>query len=719
MNKTLTAAIVLLLTINIVSQTWHKSDQPEGGDIHAIDCSPLDSSQIVIMAGRYLEHLIYYSKDAGNSWSEIGMHDNVFFKGQVKIDPVNNRIYASNAQKVEVTTDLGLIWFPLFQKTGFIWDMQLNPNDPSELLLTHDDGIYRSSDFGKSWDLVYPVASNVYIDAIRYSPVKTSSVMVQGSSEIFLSTDSGITWNRVAVPYSNYYQPVLFDPLDENILYAIYNSEPWDSLFTERSTDLGTTWNILNENYRSFDLCYKENNQRVFVSGGNDGIYRSSDYGYSWQSFSPALNCDYVTYNGEKLFANFPSQGFAMHISDNIWSFRNRGIAAWQPNSVSITNSAKLFSTYYNTYRKQAALSSWEGVLPQLAVFNVDFYDSKIGFCSSYYNMYKTTDGGASWFTFPSPGFPKKIQDMKVIGEYIFIAVDDSYPGIYRSSVTQGSWTKIADGYNSKIMYDGSYLYFFAKEWNGPLVFVRSAASGYNIEVLDTLDPLLDYTAFARKDNPPGILLGAISKDAPPLGNYPGILYFINQNGEKTILLDEGGIYSVAAPKGRKEFYIMKHARGSILKADSIGGEFYLVEEGLPYMPNGQGGTSLYYFDVPGYEDKLYTDRGGWMELDLEPVVTSAGQEDITNDLQFNLSQNYPNPFNPSTTIEYSVKEPSFVSLKVYNVLGRETAVLVNEDKSPGRYSVMFNAKGLASGIYFYQLKTGAKSLVKNMIMLR
>ncbi len=69
---------------------------------------------------------------------------------------------------------------------------------------------------------------------------------------------------------------------------------------------------------------------------------------------------------------------------------------------------------------------------------------------------------------------------------------------------------------------------------------------------------------------------------------------------------------------------------------------------------------------------------------------------------QFNLEQNYPNPFNPVTTIKYQIPEISFVTLKVYDVLGNEIATLVSEEKPAGSYEINFNSSNLSSGIYFY-----------------
>jgi hypothetical protein len=102
---------------------------------------------------------------------------------------------------------------------------------------------------------------------------------------------------------------------------------------------------------------------------------------------------------------------------------------------------------------------------------------------------------------------------------------------------------------------------------------------------------------------------------------------------------------------------------------------------------------------------------------DVEMFVTTSVATTVPN--KYALSQNYPNPFNPTTTINYELQKAGSVSLKVYDMLGREVVTLVNEDKTAGYYSVAFDASRLSSGIYFYRLITGSFTEIKKMVLLK
>ncbi|MEK6569987.1 MAG: T9SS type A sorting domain-containing protein, partial [Bacteroidota bacterium] len=107
-----------------------------------------------------------------------------------------------------------------------------------------------------------------------------------------------------------------------------------------------------------------------------------------------------------------------------------------------------------------------------------------------------------------------------------------------------------------------------------------------------------------------------------------------------------------------------------------------------------------------------------WTALISDPSPVGVADEEAGIS-SFTLSQNYPNPFNPATAIRFEISGSRFVSLKVYDVLGREVAALGNEQKPAGRHSVDWNATGLTGGVYFYRLNAGEFVETKKLVLLR
>lgn len=92
---------------------------------------------------------------------------------------------------------------------------------------------------------------------------------------------------------------------------------------------------------------------------------------------------------------------------------------------------------------------------------------------------------------------------------------------------------------------------------------------------------------------------------------------------------------------------------------------------------------------------------------------------DIELPREYGLAQNYPNPFNSVTIISYQLPESKFVTLKVYDILGNEVEILVNEEKPAGSYNISFDASRFPSGVYYYKLSSGNYTETKKMILLK
>jgi hypothetical protein len=106
-------------------------------------------------------------------------------------------------------------------------------------------------------------------------------------------------------------------------------------------------------------------------------------------------------------------------------------------------------------------------------------------------------------------------------------------------------------------------------------------------------------------------------------------------------------------------------------------------------------------------------------DLLFQGTVTGIDKNSDEIPYNFALMQNYPNPFNPSTNLSFVIGNSSFISLKVYDILGNEVATLVNEEKPAGSYEISFDASNLAGGVYFYRLTAGNYSDVKKMMVMK
>jgi hypothetical protein len=106
-------------------------------------------------------------------------------------------------------------------------------------------------------------------------------------------------------------------------------------------------------------------------------------------------------------------------------------------------------------------------------------------------------------------------------------------------------------------------------------------------------------------------------------------------------------------------------------------------------------------------------------DITIDPVVATAVSELHSVPTGFVLGQNYPNPFNPTTVIQYSLPAQGMVSMVLYNVLGQEVATLASGVQTAGVHQVIVDGKGLASGVYFYRLSTGANTETRRMVLLK
>ncbi len=190
--------------------------------------------------------------------------------------------------------------------------------------------------------------------------------------------------------------------------------------------------------------------------------------------------------------------------------------------------------------------------------------------------------------------------------------------------------------------------------------------------------------------------------------DHKQIVNLINFDGVKSLeWRDTGGRQT--APDTLESLALSLNTSSTVVAVWCASPDFYDgAPVSLPFTQNG-GNVSV---TLPGL---VYWDM---VVVQYDSTFTSVLQED-KQPASFRLYQNYPNPFNPTTVIGFDVPSSGFVSLKIYDVLGREVRTLVDKVEEPGSYSVSFDASSLPSGVYFYRLVAGNQTKVRKMLLVK
>ena len=168
---------------------------------------------------------------------------------------------------------------------------------------------------------------------------------------------------------------------------------------------------------------------------------------------------------------------------------------------------------------------------------------------------------------------------------------------------------------------------------------------------------------------------------------------------------------------GITDIFVTKYDNaGNCIWARQAGGPGIDDGKGIAVSENGGVFVTGMYGSNTKFDGVTLNYWGGY----VTKLSTATGVNGNTEQpAEFMLSQNYPNPFNPGTVIGYQLAVSSYVTLKVYDVLGNEVATLVNEFKQAGKHNVEFNAKNLTSGIYFYRIQAGSINEMKKFVLLK
>jgi photosystem II stability/assembly factor-like uncharacterized protein len=464
-----------------------------------------------------------------------------------------------------------------------------------------------------------------------------------------------------------------------NYFYGVYSIDSLTSISVgEHGTILKTTnggedWTVqvsgTTENL--LGIFFIDNNKGIVV-GYNGTILKTTDAGITWNQVTSGIIEALI-----KVYFSDSYKGTAVGIGGTIIRTTDGGTSWFLQQSGTIN-----------------------------ALFGITFIDANTGIAvGSYGTILKTTNGGSTWVPQFS-GTNYYLADISHIDSNTLMIVGENglilkttNGGLTWNFQTSGttnllqSISLIDSNYGTVVGYQGTIL----RTYNGGIDWI-SQTSGTEKD--------LNAVFFINMNN--GIAVGdsgTILKTNN--GGIPvALISFTAEVFESEIKFN----WSTATETNNSGFEILRFAQNDNNEWEDIG-----------FVP-GHGTTTEtqhYSFTDNDLKPGKYQYKLKQIDYDGTFEYSQIVEADIPFANEFLLSQNYPNPFNPTTKIEFRIADFGFVNLKVYDILGREVAILVNEEKPAGEYEIEFNAANLPSGIYFYQLKAGQFSQTKKMILLK
>ena len=594
-------------------------------------------------------------------------------------------------------------------------------------------GVYRSVNDGGNWTLcnsgfATPADSNIYSFASITSGGQTYFYAGTGNG-VFMSTSDGISWSpiRNGLPTEVVYS-LIVNPgaggLTGNTLFAGPRQHG-----AYRSTNNGSSWSACSDGLNATDVTAFAVSP---VSGGTDrNIFAAAGYvdvstnnGTQWwdtewpyEEVGPAY-C--LTLNGDYLFAgvNFGYGGIWKYdlTADTGWVQQQSGTTdtLWTVKAVD-NNVVWTGGTSGGVFRTTNGGTTWTsvggGTIGSDVVYVVEAIDANTAFVSTYSSaarIFKTTNGGATWSAVFS-------QTGGLIGG---IQMKTALEGYAVGTPVGGKWTvlKTSDGGNT---------------------WARTATEPPHVgteEVTLAVQLLGNTIWFGTSENKVyrSTNLGATWSSVATHGSVVFGLHFNSAAVGMTGFLGGGSNRSTNGGAS----WDTAHAAGfkDVMCISGLGSEFWAITgSGIAYTnTDGQSWVN----SSPGHWGGLVpllavsispvaSTVNGWavgksgMILHYRRHATGVAQGVAPLPASYMLEQNYPNPFNPTTAIRYQIPEASHVTLKVFDLLGREVAVLVNESHAAGSYAMEWNADGFASGVYYFQLRAGEFVQTKKLVLLR
>lgn len=329
-----------------------------------------------------------------------------------------------------------------------------------------------------------------------------------------------------------------------------------------------------------------------------------------------------------------------------------------------------------------------------LDILSIVMLDSNI-LAGTWDGFIQSTDDGTTWNAFTPTGIPDDIAiwSIVMINSTLYAGTTGD---IYKSSDNGITWTEISSG----IAEDARITSIVA---SGDDIFAGSAGNG----VFKLTGNETSWTAINSN------LTDTHISQLVALDNK---LFAVTLTG--VFISENSGTNWVADPSNLKNINCLVALSEKLIAGTDGNGAYVSVDKGVTwssYSPGMPSGTRIW--SLTASSDSIFagTNSGIWVVGSSEVVVNVEEEISVPS---ITLKQNYPNPFNSSTNISFSIPSKSFVSLKIYDRLGREVTTIFSEEVPAGNYTQKWDAANAPSGIYFYRLEVGSFAETKKLILL-
>lgn len=691
-------ALSQIISYSFAQNYWQTFNGPLGGTINSV---VITSNKNLIAATGIG---IYFSTNNGNTWNETSIQSNANCLLLTK----SNDIFVGTDAGIFISTDDGLTWnfnglenIPVGSlaqgQNNYIWA-------GIGSLYSGGGGVYYSTDEGKNW----LISNNSYNRFLGLCVDSKGYIYGASDYSVFRSIDNGTSWTSILTLSSSttYNRSVI--STDSLIISGSVS----DGIYI--SSDEGNNWfksntGLKNQEVLSLNYISKD----TIICGTDSGIYISSNSGSSW---------NILGLPGQQVFSishDIAGNIYAGTLGSGLFFFSKQS-STWNKIGVS-----RVPISFFNFGLNNCIL---------VLSYDSDNYKSII---------YRSTDNGLNWSEVFSGGSGRGSL-YNIPGTGIFL-IGVNGQGIWRSIDNGLDWTNVLKtsndlpfvGGSAKNIFMGYQTSWFASSDSGRS-WIRKNQSIQISTILAVQNNILlsgyyygNGIGISRSSNNSGntwnpsnnglgttqitcLIINRLNNNifAGSIGTGGGVYKSID-NGYNWQQVNNGLINTdvISMISDAYGNIFAGTLDGGVYKSTNDGADWTQVNSGLPYID-----LNSLSIDSSGY---IYaaTDVGGFKSTN--PILNSIKFNPVSEPLSFYLSQNYPNPFNPITTINYSVSKPSFISIKVYDVLGKIIKTLVNEEKPVGNYSVEFNANKHASGIYFYTMQAGNFIETKKLILLK